>query len=80
MREFFGLERSAEKPEGMNTLVVQSRDRRAALEVDELLGHQQIVVKGLDRRLRKVKGISGGTILGSGKIALILDVDSILGG
>jgi two-component system chemotaxis sensor kinase CheA len=80
MREFFGMERSAEKPEGMNTLIVQSRDRRAALEVDELLGHQQIVVKGLDRRLRKVKGISGGTILGSGKIALILDVDSILGG
>jgi two-component system chemotaxis sensor kinase CheA len=64
----------------MNTLVVQSRDRRVALEVDELIGHQQIVVKGLDRRLRKVRGISGGTILGSGRIALILDVDSIIGG
>jgi two-component system chemotaxis sensor kinase CheA len=50
------------------------------LEVDELLGHQQIVVKSLDKRLRKVKGISGGTILGSGKIALIIDVDSVLGG
>jgi two-component system chemotaxis sensor kinase CheA len=80
MREFFGMLRPPETPEGMNTLVVQSRDRRVALEVDELIGHQQIVVKGLDRRLRKVRGISGGTILGSGRIALILDIDSIIGG
>ena len=78
MREFFGLEKL--EKDGINTLVVQSRDRRAALEVDELIGHQQIVVKSLDQRLRKVRGISGGTILGSGKIALILDVESIIGG
>jgi two-component system chemotaxis sensor kinase CheA len=78
MREFFGLEK-VEK-DSINTLVVQSRDRRAALEVDELIGHQQIVVKSLDQRLRRVKGISGGTILGSGKIALILDIESIIGG
>lgn len=80
MHEFFGMARPPETPEGINTLVVQSRDRRVALQVDELIGHQQIVVKGLDRRLRKVRGISGGTILGSGRIALILDVDSIIGG
>lgn len=80
MREFFGMTRQPETPEGINTLVVQSRERRVALQVDELIGHQQIVVKGLDRRLRKVRGISGGTILGSGRIALILDIDSIIGG
>lgn len=80
LREFFGMAKPPESPEGINTLVVQSRDRRVALQVDELIGHQQIVVKGLDRRLRKVRGISGGTILGSGRIALILDVDSIIGG
>jgi two-component system chemotaxis sensor kinase CheA len=68
------------KRDFLNAVVVQSRERRAALEVDELLGHQQIVVKSLDRRLKGVKGVSGGTILGSGNIALILDVDSILGG
>lgn len=79
MRTFFGVEARA-RSDSINTIVVQSRDRRAALEVDDLLGHQQIVVKSLDQRLRKVKGISGGTILGSGSIALILDVDSILGG
>jgi len=79
MREFFGIEGS-KAVGGINSLIVQSRDRRAALEVDELLGHQQIVVKSLDKRLRKVRGLSGGTILGSGKIALIIDIDSIIGG
>jgi len=79
MRDFFGVE-TRQRSDHIDTLIVQSRDRRAALEVDDLLGHQQIVVKSLDQRLRKVRGISGGTILGSGRIALILDVDSILGG
>jgi two-component system chemotaxis sensor kinase CheA len=79
MREYFGIEPGPKK-DYINTLVVQSRDRRAAIEVDDLAGHLQIVVKGLDQRLRKTKGISGGTILGSGKIALILDIDTILGG
>jgi len=78
MRDFFGIPRSEDAKE-ISVLVVQSRERRAALAVDELIGHQQIVVKALDRRLRRTKGISGGTILGSGNIALILDVDSILG-
>jgi two-component system chemotaxis sensor kinase CheA len=77
MRRFFEIP-DAEGDEKMNVLIVQSRERRAALAVDDLMGHQQIVVKSLDRRLRKVRGVSGGTILGSGKIALILDVDSIL--
>lgn len=78
MRDFFSIPRRSDDP-SVNAMVVQSRERRAALAVDELLGHQQIVVKGLDRRLRRTKGISGGTILGSGNIALILDVDTILG-
>ncbi len=77
MRTFFGIE-EAESGMVLNALVVQSRERRAALAVDDLMAHQQIVVKSLDSHLRKVRGISGGTILGSGKIALILDVDSIL--
>jgi two-component system chemotaxis sensor kinase CheA len=78
MRSFFGIP-EAEDAKWLSALVVQSRERRAALAVDDLMGHQQIVVKSLDARLRRVRGISGGTILGSGRIALILDVDSILG-
>jgi len=79
MRNFYGV--GDQKELGpINALVVQSRDKRAALVVDDLIGHQQIVVKSLDKRLNRVKGISGGTILGSGRIALIVDVDTILGG
>ncbi len=78
MRRFFGVEDSPDES-GMNTLIVQSRERRAAIAVDELVGHQQIVVKSFDKRLRKVKGLQGGTILGSGKIAQILDIDSLMG-
>ena len=78
MRSFFDIP-EVEGMDDLSALIVQSRERRAALAVDDLMGHQQIVVKSLDARLRRVKGISGGTILGSGKIALILDVDSILG-
>ncbi|UCE91444.1 MAG: chemotaxis protein CheA [Methanobacteriota archaeon] len=77
MRRFFDIQED-EGSGAINALIVQSRERRAALAVDDLMGHQQIVVKSLDRRLRRTKGISGGTILGSGRIALILDVDSIL--
>ena len=77
MRDFFGIPEDGAAP-AVNALIVQSRERRAALAVDGLMAHQQIVVKSLDDRLRKVRGVSGGTILGSGKIALILDVDSIL--
>lgn len=78
MRGFFGIP-DASGTGGINTLIVQSRERRAAIAVDELVGHQQIVVKSFDKRLRKVRGLSGGTILGSGRIAQILDIDSILG-
>ena len=77
MRQFFGIP-PAEETRTVNALIVQSRERRAALAVDELMAHQQIVVKSLDRHLRRIRGVSGGTILGSGGIALILDVDSIL--
>ncbi|UCE80810.1 MAG: chemotaxis protein CheA, partial [Methanobacteriota archaeon] len=77
MRTFFGIPEHDDSSE-ISVLIVQSRERRAALAVDDLKSHQQIVVKSLDNHLRKVRGISGGTILGNGRIALILDVDSIL--
>ena len=77
MRSFFGIP-EAKDSSTVSALVVQSRERRAALAVDDLMAHQQIVVKSLDDHLRRVRGVSGGTILGSGRIALILDVDSIL--
>ena len=49
-------------------------EKRTALLVDELLGQQQVVAKTLGAALGKVPGVSGGAILGDGRVGLILDV------
>jgi two-component system chemotaxis sensor kinase CheA len=48
------------------------------LLVDDLLGQQQVVVKNLETNYRRVPGISGATILGDGRVALIIDVASLV--
>ena len=58
-------------------LVVEVDRRRAALLVDSLIGQQQVVVKSLDTNLHAVPGVAGATILGDGRVALILDVSAI---
>jgi two-component system chemotaxis sensor kinase CheA len=57
-------------------LVVEVDNRRAALLVDSLIGQQQLVVKSLESNLHAVPGVAGATILGDGRVALILDVTS----
>jgi two-component system chemotaxis sensor kinase CheA len=59
-------------------VVVEAEGGRVALLVDELLGQQQVVVKNLEANYRKVDDISGATILGDGRVALILDVGSLV--
>jgi two-component system chemotaxis sensor kinase CheA len=59
-------------------VVVESDGRRVSLLVDELLGQQQVVVKNLESNYRKVPNISGATILGDGKVALILDTSGLV--
>ena len=63
----------AARPEPL-CLVVEVDNRRAALLVDSLVGQQQLVVKSLDTNLHAVPGVAGATILGDGRVALILDV------
>ncbi len=58
-------------------LVVEVDNRRAALLVDSLIGQQQLVVKSLDTNLHGVRGVAGATILGDGRVALILDVATV---
>ena len=59
-------------------VVIRIADRRIALQVDELQGQLQVVVKNLETNYKRVPGVSGATILGDGRVALILDVDSIM--
>ena len=59
-------------------VVVEAEGGRVALLVDELLGQQQVVVKNLESNYRKVSDVSGATIMGDGRVALILDVGSLV--
>ncbi|WP_338414222.1 chemotaxis protein CheW [uncultured Sphaerotilus sp.] len=59
-------------------VIVESEGMRAALLVDELVGQQQVVVKNLETHFRRIPDVSGATILGNGKVALILDVGSLV--
>ena len=59
-------------------VVVEAEGSRVALMVDELLGQQQVVIKNLESNYRKVPNVSGATILGDGKVALILDTSVLV--
>lgn len=59
-------------------VVVEAESGRVAMLVDELLGQQQVVVKNLETNYRKVNDVSGATIMGDGRVALILDVGSLV--
>jgi len=59
-------------------VVVEADGARVALLVDELLGQQQVVVKNLEANYRKVPDVSGATIMGDGRVALILDIGSLV--
>src|SRR5690606_38338584 len=58
-------------------VVVEADGRRLALEVDELLGQQQVVVKNLETNYKRIAGVSGATILGDGRVALIVDAGGL---
>jgi len=59
-------------------VVIEADSSRVVLLVDELLGQQQVVVKNLESNYRKVPNVSGATILGDGKVALILDTGALV--
>ena len=74
----FGVVPSNEDPTKSLLVVVEDGDNRCCLQVDELLGQQQVVIKNLGDGLGKVKGISGGAIMGDGRISLILDIPNLI--
>lgn len=76
LAELFSLESTAGKRE--NTVIVGTGSERIGLIVDELAGQCQTVIKPLGELFRPLKGIAGSTILGSGEVALILDLQGLL--
>jgi two-component system chemotaxis sensor kinase CheA len=59
-------------------MVVGDGNNRTAFLVDELLGQQQVVAKPLGDAIGRVRGLTGGAILGDGRVGLILDVDELV--
>ncbi len=73
--------REAELPEGETSvpiILVRAGDYSAALLVDEMLASREIVVKAVGPQLAAIRGISGATILGDGRIVLILDINALV--
>ena len=76
LREMFEV--VGEAPTRENVVVVQYAGQKAGIVVDHLLGEFQTVIKPLGTLFRNVRGIAGSTILGTGEVALILDVQSLV--
>lgn len=77
LSEVFGLPGVEDITQGL-VVVVEGEEGKAALFVDELLGQHQVVIKSLEANYRKVPGMSGATIMGDGRVALILDVAAVI--
>ncbi len=75
LRDLFGG--GGKAPEREKIIVVEYQGGRAGLAADELLGEQQAVIKPLGRLFQGINGVSGSTILGNGRVALILDVPAL---
>jgi len=73
LHRLFGIRSAVENPSHGLLVIVGEKDRRCAILVDELLGQQQVVARSLNKAVGKIPGISGGAILGDGKVGLILD-------
>ncbi len=76
LRALFDVE--GEPTRRQNIVVIKHAGQRAGLVVDTLLGEFQTVIKPLNKMFNQVKCISGSTILGSGHVALILDVPALI--
>ena len=75
-----GVAAKSEDPcEGL-MIVGESDSKTFCLLVDELAGKQEVVIKSLGATFRDVRGIAGGAILGDGRVGLILDLPTLVGG
>ncbi len=76
-----GKHRAADSADVLQTItlvVLGERGREIAMEVDHVLGEEDLVIKSVGENYRHVPGIAGASILGDGRVALILDVPAVL--
>src|SRR5437870_5513830 len=78
LHHLFDIVPAVEDPAQGIVVLVEHEGRDVALLVDELLGQQPVVIKGLEANFQKVAGVAGATILSDGGVALILDVPGLV--
>jgi two-component system chemotaxis sensor kinase CheA len=76
LRGVFGMR--GEDPEIEKVVIVRHEDGRVGLVVDKVLGTHQTVIQSLGRFFRKIEVVSGATIMGDGRVALILDTAAVV--
>jgi two-component system chemotaxis sensor kinase CheA len=76
--EVFGVPRPEGRGPAEIMMIVEAEGKRVAALVDDLLGQHQVVVKNLETNYRRVSDISGATILGDGRVALIIDTANLV--
>jgi len=75
----FGVVPTSEEASAGVLIVVENARKRFCVMVDELIGKQEVVIKNLGETFKNVTGIAGGSILGDGRVGLILDVEALFG-
>ncbi|MBM7665186.1 two-component system chemotaxis sensor kinase CheA [Solibacillus kalamii] len=79
LEEIFEVPRAEQNDDGFHSVViVRKGDKLAGLVVDSFIGQQEIVLKSLGNYLTNIFAISGATILGNGKVALIVDCNALM--
>ena len=76
LREWLGLGKGSE--DATRGVVLQAGEQRFCLLVDRVVGREEVVIKALPRSLRGLPGYAGASLVGDGRMALILDVDALL--
>jgi two-component system chemotaxis sensor kinase CheA len=79
LHEVFNIEPQVTDPSKGITVILDCDGVRSALFVDALLGEHQVVIKSLETNYRRVPGVAGATIMGDGRVALILDAGALGG-
>ena len=79
LSQLIGIRRPKDTSVSETAIVVRTGAKPFAILVDEIIGHQQVVIKSLGEEMGNLQGITGGAILGDGAAALILDFAELVG-
>lgn len=78
LHEAFSINNAATKPSEALVVLTKAQGKSCVILIDELIGQQQVVIKSLGERFKHIRAISGGAILGDGRVGLILDLDGLI--